>query len=72
MAIYYTVVKKFSALILKVQILGAIGLKSIIKCLILLETRNPVVTTIEESVVSFLQHSAASPSYLLQGTVSTL
>jgi len=42
MAINYTVILKKFPFILKVQILGVIGLKSMIRCLILLETRNPV------------------------------
>ena len=41
MAFNYTVIKKFSP-ILKVQILGVVGLKYKIRRLILLETRNPV------------------------------
>jgi hypothetical protein len=42
MVINKTVIKKKFPLILRVQILGVIGLKSTIKCLILLETRNSV------------------------------
>jgi len=58
---------------MKVQIQGVIGLKSIIRCLILLETRNSVpsmifvVTTIEEGAVSFFQDVTAIPTYLLEG-----